>query len=44
MPLAPDTRGDSFKALILAFYSPKCILQSIRSIRLNYLPAIILPI
>ena len=44
VPLAPDARGDSFKELILTFYSPICILQSIRSIRLNYLPAIILPI
>ena len=44
MHFAPDARGDSFKELILTFYSPKRILQSIRSIRLNYLPAIILPI
>ena len=44
MPFAPDARGDSFKELILTFYSPKRILQSIRSIRLNSLPAIILPI
>ena len=44
MPFAPDTRGDSFKELILTFYSPKRILKSIRSIRLNSLPAIILPI
>ena len=44
MHFAPDARGDSFKELILTFYSPKRILQSIRSIRLNSLPAIILPI
>ena len=44
MPFAPDARGDSFKEVILTFYSPKRILQSIRSIRLNSLPAIILPI
>ena len=31
MPFAPDARGDSFKELILTFYSPKRILQSIRS-------------
>ena len=44
MPFALDTRGDSFKELILTFYSPKRIFQSIRSTRLNSLPAIILPI
>ena len=44
MPSAPDARGDSFKELILTFYSPKRILQSIRSLRLNSLSAIILPI
>ena len=44
MPFAPDARGDSFKELILTFYGPKRILQSIRSIRLNSLPAIILQI
>ena len=44
MPFALDTRSDSFRELILTFYSPKRILQSIRSIRLNSLPAIILPI
>ena len=44
MPFAPDARGDSFKELILTFYGPKRILQSIRSIRLNFSPAIILPI
>ena len=44
IPFAPDARGDSFKELILLFYSPKRILQSIRSIRSNSLPAIILPI
>ena len=32
MPFAPDARGDSFKELILTFYSPKRILQSMRSI------------
>ena len=42
MPFAPDARGDSFKELILTFYGPKRILQSIRSIRLNSSPAIIL--
>ena len=42
MPFAPDARGDSFKELILTFYSPK--LQSIGSLRLNSLSAIILPI
>ena len=42
MPFAPDARGDSFKELILTFYSPKRIFQSIRSTRLNSLPAIIL--
>ena len=26
MPFAPDARGDSFKELILTFYSPKRIL------------------
>ena len=44
MPFAPDARGDSFKELTLAFYGPKCILQSICSIRLNSAPAIILPV
>ena len=44
MPFAPNARCGSFKELILTFYSPKRILQSIRSIRLNSLPAIILPI
>ena len=44
MPFAPDARGDSFKELILTFYGPKRIVQSIRSIRLNSSPAIILPI
>ena len=44
MPSAPDARGDSFMELILTFYSPKRILQSIRSIRLNSLSAIILQI
>ena len=44
MPSAPDAIGDGFKELILTFYSPKRILQSIRSSRLNSLPAIILPI
>ena len=28
MPFAPDARGDSFKKLILTFYSPKRILVS----------------
>ena len=44
MPFAPDARDASFKELILTFYNPKRILQPIRSIRLNSLPAIILPI
>ena len=44
MPFAPDARGDTLKELILTFYSPKRILQAIRSITLNSLPAIILPI
>ena len=44
MPFALDARGDTLKELILTFYSPKRILQAIRSITLNSLPAIILPI
>ena len=44
MPFAPDARGDTLKELILTFCSPKRILQAIRSITLNSLPAIILPI
>ena len=44
MPFAPDARGDTLKELILTFYSPKRILPAIRSITLNSLTAIILPI
>ena len=44
MPFAPNARGDTLKVLILTFYGPKRIFQAIRSITLNSLPAIILPI